>query len=925
MKKIQNIVMALAVLATAASCTLNKLEDPNAGKSGQEIIFTASTPDAGGTKTEVSQNGPEILWSVNDEIIIYSGPSNNYYKGWFTSTNKEPTNQTTFSGYLDTFSGNIEEQGLRYPFFAVYPADSYDEFNGGSIFAYMPYAQNLTTGTFDPKAMLMLARSSDLALRFYNVCGGVKFKLAKEGVQQVEFTANGGQEALAGKALIRMDDLGYPTVAYTNDGPSSVVLTAAYGESFEPGKWYYIACLPAVLDQGWTMTFRTADQTGVLEHSGAAEIKRSVWAVLEEPDADATFVDEKNSVWYNVIRYTTTDEQPFEPNFGWGNACDFNSKGNAELLSNTYEDGVGTLIFNTPVTRITSRVFSDNNTLETIQLPGTVEMIGYQAFNMAQSLKEIQLNEGIREIGGFAFGWTDIDTLYVPGSVVYTNEGAFANIHSLKAFEGPWASDDGRCYLTNSGRGLRGFAPADLEGEYTVPDGVEFIQAYTFHQVSGLTGVVLPDGLTEIGPQAFYGCKDLTAVNLPSSLESLGGGAFNSCWKLASIAIPEGITEVLHNTFNECYALENVTLPSTLKEIYDSAFYSCGSLKSITLPSNLTRLGAGAFAYCSSLESITLPDSMETLQGNPFAGCASLASFAGKWASADGHFLVYDGAIVATAMAGATSITIPGTVTTIGNQAFANCQNLETIVIESGVQTIEDAAFSGCSNLQSASVPASVTTFGQNVFTSCFSLTQFSGGLAGADGRHLVMDGVLLAYAPGSGTTYTIPDGITKIGNGAFANSPIASVTFNDGLKEIGDFAFQFCSQLSAIDVPSSVTTLGNGAFNFCQKLATITLNEGLQTISNNAFYLCGLNVEGGIPEIVIPSTVTSIGSGALQTIPGVLQKVTVLPTTPPTLNGQLFWDPCPSIYVPATSVDSYKAAAEWKKYASSIQAIPAS
>ena len=855
MKKIQYILTSVAVLAMAASCALNQLEEPvKALKEGETFILTATAPGTdAGTKTEVSAEGPEILWTPGDRILVFSGEN---YSNVFTSTNTEPATRAEFQGYLSGFTGSIESQAEHEGFWAVYPYNHTFEsidVKGESITAYVPYAQNLTTGTFDPQALVSVARSHDLSLAFYNVCGGLKFKVAREGIQQVEFKANGG-EALAGIVTVKMDALGYPKVEQVEGKSSSVILTAAYGESFKPGTWYYLPCLPATLAQGFTLTFRSTTETGIYRHPAAVEVKRSTWGVLENPEANVTFEAADNAIWYNVIRYTTTDEATITPQniSGFGN--------NAGIVENTYENGQGIMRFNTAVTEIPYNAFSNKATLKTISLPGTVLEIESNAFSNAASLETVHLNEGLIGIYSQAFNnCKKLTTLEVPSSALYL-DNAF-RFSSIATFSGPLATEDGVCLISDGL--LIGAAPAAEKGDFTIPPGVKAVDDYVFQ-----------DDTT------------LTSLTIPAGVESIGAYSFSACRKMKSVMIEEGVVSIGDYAFAHCTLFDNSG--------------------ETPVPVN-------------GLETASLPKSIQKLGNSLFMGDELLQAFSGSLIE-DPSLLVFDGEIKAVALGDRTEFTVPSSVKVIGPTAFAYLSGLTKVTVSEGVESIGENAFMSCSNLEEVDIQGNVT-LETTPFRNCTKLVKFSGPMAGGDGKCLISGGVLLAAAPGV-TDFVVPAGVTKIGNNAFMNSPVSSVTFNDGLKEIGEQAFYFCSQLAAINIPGSVTTIGNNAFFFCQKLATITLNEGLQTIGDYAFYLCGNSAVGGIPEIIIPSTVTSIGASALMIPEGILQKVTMLPTTPPTLRGQLFWT-APVIYVPAGSLDAYKNATNWTNYKNHMRIPP--
>ena len=194
-----------------------------------------------------------------------------------------------------------------------------------------------------------------------------------------------------------------------------------------------------------------------------------------------------------------------------------------------------------------------------------------------------------------------------------------------------------------------------------------------------------------------------------------------------------------------------------------------------------------------------------------------------------------------------TSVTIPGSVTEIGSNAFAGCTNLTSVhyagdwsnlTIQSGNPAVEDAA-------------------NEQLFDFKFILNNTA---------------VIVISYKGTAADVTIPScykgkPVTMIDHAAFHdNSAVTSVTIPDSVTSISDDAFGFCSQLTNISIPNSVTFIGFSAFNSCTSLKSITLPSSLSTIQSYAFYNCG-----NLKTIRIPVSVTSIGNCAFDVCPSLM------------------------------------------------------
>ena len=487
-----------------------------------------------------------------------------------------------------------------------------------------------------------------------------------------------------------------------------------------------------------------------------------------------------------------------------------------------------------------------------------------------------------------------------------------------------WADDSGSC-----GENVT-YSFVESTGTLTI-SGTGYMEDFTSSSKvpwnayrSSIKKVVINNGVTSIGYDAFYGCKGLTSVTIPNSVTSIGGSAFSDCTGLTSITIPNSVTSIGDYAFGDCTGLTSITIPNSVTSIglcafdgtawYDNqpdglvyagnvaykykgimpndtsvkinegtvaitpaAFLGCKGLTSVTIPNSVTSIGKEAFYGCTGLTSVTIPNSVTSIGHYAFYETA--------WYNNQPDGLVYAGNVAYKykgTMPNNTSVTIKEGTVGIAGSAFYGCTGLTSIEIPNSVTSIGAHAFSGCTGLTSIEIPNSVTSIGAYAFSDCTGLTSIN--VAEDNLNYASIDGVLYSkdkktlrvYPQGKTGSFTIPNSVTSIGDGAFDGCEgLTSVTIPNSVTSIGEDAFYGCTGLTSITIPNSVTSIGEWAFDGCKGLTSMTVEATNPPLCVNN-YGAGL----AMPDYNIP------------------------------------------LYVPEASVDAYKAADEWKKF-TNIQAIP--
>ncbi len=366
-------------------------------------------------------------------------------------------------------------------------------------------------------------------------------------------------------------------------------------------------------------------------------------------------------------------------------------------------------------------------------------------------------------------------------------------------------------------------ADKSLSGDIVIPETVE-------------NGGVTYD-VTSLPAQGFGGCVEMTSISIPASVVSIGNYPFYLCYSLTSIEvnannpnycsednvlfnktmtiliegaaskkgdyhIPESVTKIQNHAFNSCSFLTSITIPDNVTEIGDYAFYATDALTSINLPASVEKLGTAVFAMCASLDQIDVaPD-------NPV------------YRSIDG--VLYN-------KEATTLIQLPS----------ARSGNYD---IPDGITQTEVYSLAEC-KITSCSVPASCTNISSSTFAYCTELKEINvnagnPSYCSEDGLMFSKDKTsLLQYPGGIPGTFTIPDGVTALGDQLFRGSLVNTVIIPSEVVSIGASAFRACPDLkSIVDLRETPQSLGSNALTDLTESPVVYVPKGSKSAYENAW-----------------------------------------------------------------------------------------
>lgn len=435
-----------------------------------------------------------------------------------------------------------------------------------------------------------------------------------------------------------------------------------------------------------------------------------------------------------------------------------------------------------------------------------VTTVGYLSFIDCANLTDVTLGKDVFIISSAFKDCTSLSEINLPDVLGYISGGAFEICTSLESIEFPTQNQLNLYGSAFSGSGLKSL---------TVPANVVFKEDQVFMNCNSLTEVTVYS--QTLGEKAFAECENLEKATIYS--KTIGSNAFYHCEKLTDLTLCEGVETIEKEAFQWCTSLSDVTLPESLRTVYRAAFYNC-PLPCVTIPAGVTYIEDLAFGFYIV--------NLNEFKNESFVvyGSTDVAkNYAEKFGFAYNPTL--------TGTTGDCTWTFDpetATLTISGSGAMGDYNDVADVpwTLYTKLQGADDPSYHQA-HIKNIVIEDGVTRIGKNCFSRTYSLESLD-----------------------------IPSTVTALGESAFNESGIKTVTIPGSIETVSPDSFRNCEQLTTVVLGEGVKYIGDRAFYDCKKLSSVTLPSTLKEVYSEAFF-----GDTALESVYVPVGVTKIEDAA--------------------------------------------------------------
>ena len=432
----------------------------------------------------------------------------------------------------------------------------------------------------------------------------------------------------------------------------------------------------------------------------------------------------------SVTAYAAEEELEFEGEV-LVDGIDYDVKSDHVVLLDCQDSVKGEVIIpetikGRPVTVIRENAFESCSSLEKIELPQSVKEIGDNAFLWCTSLKEVVIPDSVTKIGRSAFySCNSLAEINIPDSITELGINTFSNCKYLKKVTlGKAVASIGTdcfssCILLTEITIPKTVKSANYAFEnsglkkVTFEDGIDIIPSYMFVNAKEITDIVIPDSVKKIGQSAFSNCSGLKKVKLGKSVSAIGLDCFSQCQSLTEIFIPKTVKSAGYAFENS--GLEKITFEDGTDTILSHICASAKKLRKPVIPEGVETIEEGAFTNCESLNECLLPESLTTMGMYVFSNCKNLKE------------IVIPSNVIHTNYSfdnsGVETMIFKEGMEAVPQRIAINAKNLKTVYLPDSVSKIGNSAFENCINLETIKSNRTIFEFYENSFANCDKLS----------------------------------------------------------------------------------------------------------------------------------------------------------------------------------------------------------